>query len=222
MPSRTYIAYRHRRFNWLFDKLNAGKTQTEVVPAYNVPQSTLSWRYSNYRIGIENNDPNAITEAVGGADGRRRSHRALTDDQEMQFHREYKSTTAAGIAVNNDDLSNIAIRVYDSNHPHHTRSRTFAVSDSFIRRYKRSSHEHRCCEERHHPPSLPSEFFDAANSALCKYKRSMITNFDETSSKVVMPPRTALRDVGSCPAIAHHNSSDNYQRQSAPLSPPRD
>ena len=220
VPLRTYIAYRHRRFNWqpLFDELNTGKTQTEVALAYNVPQSTLSRRYSKYRIGIENDDPNAIAEAVGGADGRRRSHRALTDDQEMQIHRDYKSTTAAGIAVNNDDLSTIAVRVYHRDHPHHTRSHTFAASDSFIRRYKRDHHMSTgVVKKPHHPPSRPSdelryieatEFFDAANSALCKYKKSMIIDFDETSGKVVMPPRTALRDVGSGPAIAHHKLKD--------------
>ena len=36
----------------------------------------------------------------------------------------------------------------------------------------------------------------------------MIINVDETSAKVVSPPRTALRDIGSGPAIAHHKSKD--------------
>ena len=54
VPLRTYIAYRHRRFNWqpLFDELNTVKTQTEVALAYNVPQSTLSRRYSNIALAL--------------------------------------------------------------------------------------------------------------------------------------------------------------------------
>ena len=123
-------------------------------------------------------EPNKIDEAVGRADGRRRSHRALTNDEEQRIHREYKSAIADGVALTNADLSNIAVRGYDAEHPHRTRSHTFTASDRFICRYKRDHGiSTGIVKRRHRPRTYPTEeiqwteateFFDIV-TASCKH-----------------------------------------------------
>jgi len=160
IPRTAYTSYRHRQFNWqvLFDEIDQGYTQIAVAHIHNVPPKTLSWHYRKYVAGNQNKDQNMIDEAVGRSDGRKRSHRALTDAEEEEIHREYKSQTENGVAVSNDDLSTLAICVYDDDHPHHTRSHTFAGSARFVKRYKHDYHMSTgLVKRRHRPPSYPTE-----------------------------------------------------------------
>lgn len=220
VPRRRLNPYRRRNFNWqpLFDGIDNGDTQTAVARAHKVPTATLNQHYQKYRVGLQNVDPNVVAEAVGSRDGRKRSRRALTDAEEIQIHREYKSATTAGIAVNNGELSDIAVRVYDDDHPHRTRSHAFVASVRFVQRYKHDHHiSTGIVKKRHRPQTYPtedeqfteaSEFFETVNRALLHYRPSMIINEDETSGKVVMPPRTAIRDIGSGQPVVFHKSSE--------------
>jgi len=214
-------AYRRRNFNWqpLFDRLDNHESQASVAAIYGVPQPTLSIHYAKYRRGREIGDSRLIDEAVGRSDGRKRSHRTLSESEEQEIYEQYQSATRRRKGMTGGTLANAALRVYNRNHPHWTRSagryRFGAKSDWRARFLKDHNISRGVVRTRHRPNTYPTEeqltsaaavFHERIRLALETYPLKMIINMDETSLKVVSPPRVALRDKGKGPPVVFHKT----------------
>ena len=216
-------AYRLQNFDWwpLIKRVLEGETQTAVAKSSRVPQQTLNRHYHKYLHGVNTNQPELVAEALGRADGRRRSYRILSDAAEQKLVDEYNSTTAARQSFVERDFVAAAQRVYLDDHDHLTRSKTphdFVASKRFINRFKRQHHiSSGRVSKRHKPNTHPTpeqqreqttEYHERVNVALIKLPPDLIINADETSAVVVTPPLTSWRDIGSgAPNVDHTANS---------------
>ena len=174
---------------------------------------------ARYRRGLETNDQTLLAEALGRSDGRKRSHRALSDVAEQEVYEEYRSALRRNKAFTGGSLASVALRAYRRDHPYWTRSVgriPFTAASNFRRRFERDHHiRHKLVRKRHRPNTYPDEerlwteataFFEQVNMALERCSRDMVVNMDETSLKVVMTPRQALGDIGGGPLNVFHKT----------------
>ena len=211
-PKRLVRSYTRERFKWepLYLKIKSGCTQSDVAKKFQVSRRTLCRRYNDWCTAQRNKDANKVKEAIGAADGRKRSHRALSDAAEDKVYRKYKAVEQEGNGATSRVLVQAAIAAHHDEHPHITRSddaKRFVASSSFIRGIKRRERislgvvnpkfkprTYLTDEERF---DMVTDFLEKANDVLMRYTLDRIINCDETSGKIVSPVLHALRDVGS-------------------------
>ena len=216
-----YRPYRRRNFNWepLYYLLNHHVPQQVVADAFKIPQQTLSDHYSKYRRARETDNQTLLAEALGRSDGRKRSHRALSDAAEQEVYEEYSSALRHNKAFTGGNLASAALRAYRRDHPYWTRSTgrtSFSAASDFRRRFERDHHiRHKLVRKRHRPNTYPDEerlwteattFFEKVNMALERCSPAMVVNMDETSLKVVMTPRQGLGNIGGGPLNVVHKT----------------